>query len=330
MKSFITEEKADLHVHLEGTVSQKRLCSLAEKNNISLNSPVHFPGGFNAVPPQNIGKELPTFGNFIDFIGCYAKITQCISDADDIIDIAKDYAALAKAENVTYAELYFSPSTYIALKKEISPLFEGLAEAERLVKRDYGIELRWIFDIVRNSPSDPLETISLALDARKRNVSVEAIGLAGYEIGFPAAFYKDAFVYAREKGFTILAHAGELLGAESVWDAIHACNPKRIGHGVSALKDSSLVDYLRDNQIPIEVSPWSNIALGVTDEKNHPIKQMVDAQLNVIISSDDPGIFGKSLNDNYILAHCLGISEAILLEIAKKSLSPSLRATFTA
>jgi aminodeoxyfutalosine deaminase len=307
--------KSDLHVHLEGTVTVQLLHQLANKNNIDILAPVEINGNLITIPDF---KNCDYFAlqNFHDFIGIYLKISQSIKTTEDIITVARHYAASCKEQSINYSEIYFSPTTFRNLNTKLEPLFEGLVEATRVANEEYGTYFKWIFDIVRNSSIDGMEVVELALSARARGVDVVAIGLAGLEKGFPASPYKRAFEKAKSLGFNTLAHAGETAGTQSIWETIKELNPSRIGHGIKATEDLKLMDYLAKSQIPLEVCPCSNVALGITSADNHPLRQMIESGLNVIICSDDPGIFGKSLTDNYAFALTNSIGFPELKKIA--------------
>ncbi len=321
---FLKElKKAELHVHLEGTVTPRLLSFLAEQNDVSLTTPVNFPNTPPYHPPQGITEEAPLLNSFQDFIGLYVKIVECIQTPKDILLISEEYAKQAQGENITDVEIYFSPTTFLSLGRDVYPLFEGLKAAQERVATVYGVHFTWIFDIVRNSSRHEEEVLELATDAKKMGVSVGAIGLAGYEAVASANRFKAAFKKAKQLGFHTLAHAGETAGPESIEEAL-ALEPLRIGHGITALKSPSLVKKLRELQIPIEVCPWSNICLKLTDKNSHPLPEMLHQGLNVILGSDDPGIFQKSLVDNYLLAHELGISLSELKTLAEKSLQHRL------
>ncbi len=310
--------KADLHVHLEGTVNFNTLKSLAIKNNIPLVSPVKI-GEILVTPPACLAEQHFKFGNFHDFIGTYVKVSESICDEEDILYIAKEFFKSCKTQNIIHAEIYFSPTTFIALGKQIEPLLDGLIEAQRLGKQEYGMEVQWIFDVVRNSPHDPFELLKIAQEARLRGVAVTSIGLAGLEDGYPAKDFAEIFSVARGE-FNLLAHAGETAGADSVLETITTLNPTRIGHGIRAIEDEKVVEILLEKNIPLEVCPWSNICLKITTKENHPILEMIDLGLNVVIASDDPGLFGKTLTDNYEYARTRGVKEEVLRELAERSL----------
>ena len=323
LNKFRSLPKADLHVHFEGTVTMATCRKLAEKYRMSLDDPVYYQKSLVFKPKASLFSENSfRLNSFSDFIEVYIRISDLIREADDIEQIAEDYAQQAAKENIKHVELYFSPSTHSALGKDLAALFQGLKQAQELLINKFSISSSWIFDIVRNASTDPLETVRWADEARQGGVNVSSIGLAGDEANSPKAeTFLGAFNLARELGFATLAHAGESQGAEAIWDVITHLKPQRIGHGLSIINDHQLIAHCLKEQITIEVSPWSNIILGMCLSEEHPIKRMLDAELPIVLCSDDPGIFGKSLSDNFQLAFELGVSEEQIIAMAKRSLS---------
>lgn len=311
--------KADLHVHFEGTVSFELLQNLARKNGVDLLDPVSFPGRNPiAVAPQTM-QENPRFDSFRDFIGRYLKTTESLKTIEDLLLVAGNYAKSAQVQNILHTHFHFSVTTHLAFGWNSELLFQGLRAVEDFARRNYAISFHWIFDIVRNVSTDGLETVDLAQKARKDGVNVVALGLGGLETPGDIHKFRQAFENARKYGLATVAHSGETLGPEEIWATLETLQPKRIGHGICSLEDPTLVAKLKQEQIPLEVCPWSNIALGLCRQEDHPIKQMIDAGLSVIVGSDDPGIFGKTLVDNYSIAAELGISLESLQEVAEKS-----------
>lgn len=312
--------KADLHVHLEGSVSYETLRALASKNGVSLGAPTNF-GRHVISPPRGLASGPVSFSSFLDFIGVYVKISECIKNADDVAFVAREYAKSCKEQNIVYSEIYFSPSTFRELGRPLEDLFDGLIAAQQIAMRDYQTRFRWIFDIVRNNASDGFDTLDLALTARRRGVDVVALGLGGYEKDFPARPFANVFVAARAEGFITLAHAGETAGPESIRETIDLLRPTRIGHGITIVQDAELLRRCADSDVIFEVCPWSNILLGLGNRESHPLPQMFAAGIKVVLGADDPGIFQKTLTDNYVLANELGLDLNVLSKIAERSRS---------
>ena len=283
---LISIPKADLHVHFEGTV---------------------YSSG-----------NIPE--NFDEFIKKYIEITKSIHTKNDVIEIATDYAKSCLEQNIIHSEIYFSAVSFVHFEKDIDEIFIGLKHAQEIAESNYKTKFRWIFDVVRNLPGNGSDNLELALKARELGVDVFAIGLAGDEKLEHVSKYRDVFLKAKALGFKTLAHAGEGTSAKNIKETIEFLNPDRIGHGISALEDTGLCRELKESQIPIEVSPWSNVILNTCPKENHPIAKMIEQGLNITICSDDPGIFGKDLIDNYLLTAELGAGKEALFTIARNSL----------
>lgn len=313
--------KADLHVHFEGCVSYSTLIDLSLKQGISLYDSVLIGNRYMKIP-HNFDFSARVYSNFRDFAIRYIKTVELIKTKDDIISIGLSYLKEIKNDSIVASHFYFTPSTLISMDRKLEPIFEGLSEIERISRKEFSHEILWAFDIVRNHYSEvsPDLTLKAAIEARKNGVSVTAIGLSGYERSQNAKFFSPVFKKASSLGFDLLAHSGETTCPKYIIDTINELNPSRIGHGISAVNNKDCITLLRNNKIIVEVCPWSNICLSVKSVANHPIKDMLRNNLDIVIASDDPGIFGKSLVDNYIYAYQAGISLEELETIARRSL----------
>lgn len=317
-------EKADLHVHLEGSVTPDTLRVLAARNGVDLRAPVEWRGPDGAPlpaipPPEEAWLNGPFFGTFPEFIRHYVKISSAIRRSDDVRLILKRYAESAARDGVTHAEMYVTPTTLLLLGLPERELFDGLI-AGTVDARGPGVAIRFIFDVVRNAPIPAAWTLEIAERARDAGVPVGALGLGGYELGNPASRFKDVFATAHERGFRVYIHAGETDGPASIRDTLQSIRCDRIGHGVRAAEDAALLDELGRSRLPLEVCPWSNVRLGIYGESEHPIRRLVEAGVAVVLASDDPGIFGTTILDDYLLAAAHGVTEDQLVEIARRSL----------
>jgi len=173
---------------------------------------------------------------------------------------------------------------------------------------------------VRNTSQNGFEVLEFAESARSLGVDVAALGIAGDELAAPASKFAEVFRSAKKRGFTLLAHTGESGGADQIRETIDHLQPARIGHGINMLEDPKLVELIVERQIPVEVSPWSNIKLAFCSELQHPIIEMLERGVRVIIASDDPGLFGKTLLENYQWAASQGVTVARLQAMADDSL----------
>jgi adenosine deaminase len=206
-------------------------------------------------------------------------------------------------QNVRYAEVTFSPSTHeFSLGIPFDVFFSGLTKGRLRAQSEFGVEIRWVFDIVRDIHDIMLNRrraeYTLAVAEEGMHDGVVALGLGGGEVGNPPEQYAKYFEKALEAGLHSAPHAGETVGPESVWGAIRALGAERLGHGVRSIEDSELVEYLAEWHIPLELCPTSNIRLGVyPDLAEHPLRRLYDEGVPITINSDDPPLFNTSYND---------------------------------
>jgi aminodeoxyfutalosine deaminase len=283
--------KAELHVHLEGSIQPATLLTLAQRNGVQL-------------PVQTV-EEMQrwfTFRNFSHFVEIYFAISRCLKTAEDYELIAYEFGTNMARQRVRYAEVTFSASTHcFSLGVPFETFFTGLNRGRLRAQAEFGVEMRWIFDIVRDIPDEALNrkraeyTVAVALEGM--NDGVVALGLGGAEVGHPPEQFATCFEKARERGLHSIPHAGETVGPASVWGAIQALGAERIGHGVRSVEDAALIAYLKVHGIPLEVCPTSNICLGVyADISNHPFTHLHAAGIPVTVNSDDPPLFNTTLN----------------------------------
>jgi aminodeoxyfutalosine deaminase len=282
--------KAELHVHLEGSIRPTTLLGLAERNQVSLPA------------KDEIGLlNFYRFSDFPHFIETYSTITHCLQTVDDYELIAYEFGADCTRQNIRYVEATFSIETNMRMTGlPGSEILVGLNNGRLKAQRDFGVEIRWVIDIVRDSPETQTEVLEIALAARQSGCV--ALGLGGNEAGFPPELFIETFQKARDAGIPRVPHAGEALGPASVWTAIDDLHAVRVGHGVRSIEDPQLVRELARRQIPLEICPTSNIRLGIfRDFQNHPLRKLWDAGVGVTIGSDDPPMFNTDLNQEYRL-----------------------------
>ena len=280
--------KAELHVHLEGSILPRTLLKLAQRNHISL--PVSNEAGL---------KQLYRFSNFEQFLQTYLMITGCLCTEDDFRLIAYEFGSECARQNIRYAEVIFTPFTSMSLTGlSWQEILSGLNTGREQAGTDYGVRWQWVFDIVRNEPDTQTAVLEITLAARDQGVV--ALGLGGLETGFPPELFVDTFQRAEAEGLHRVPHAGEIAGPYSVWSAIKLLHAERIEHGVRSIEDPALVEYLRSSAIPLDVCPTSNIRLNVyPNYAAHPLRKLWDAGLNLTLGSDDPPMFGTDLNHEY-------------------------------
>ena len=311
---FVREmPKVELHVHLEGSIRPEILLTLADRNGVAL-------------PAKDVAgvKEFYRFTDFDHFIRVYFAISDCLRTLDDYVLIARDFGAEMARQNIRYAEVTFTPHTNVTntglpFEDILAALNEGRSQAEQ----EFGVRFQWVLDIVRDYPDSRHQVAQWAASAL--DDGVVGFGLGGTERGHPPEWFSDAFSVAREAGLHSVPHAGEVAGPESVWGAIRALGAERIGHGVRSVEDPALIDYLREHQIPLEVSPTSNICLGVyASLDEHPIRWLWDHGLYVTVNSDDPPMFNTDLIGEYeALTEHLGFDAADLEQLNLNALEAS-------
>ena len=279
--------KAELHVHLEGSIAPSTLLRLAKRHRVDL--PADTEEGL---------RNWYRFRDFHHFIEVYVAITKCLRTVEDFELIVYEFGADMARQNIQYAEVTFSPSTHLWINGVDQDVwFTGLTEGRRRVMDSFGCEINWVFDLVRNDYPELARfdyTTGVAIEGREEGVV--AIGLGGMEEGYPPAPFVPWFDRARAAGLRSAPHAGEHDGPASIWGAIEDLGAERIGHGVRAIEDPKLVEYLAEHRIPLEISPTSNISLGLyPDAASHPLKRLYEAGVAVTVNSDDPPLFNTTL-----------------------------------
>jgi len=302
--------KAELHVHLEGAIQPETLLTLARRNGVEL--------------PSNTIEGIRSwiaYRDFDHFIQLFRAACRCLRTAEDYELAAYDLGADLARQHVRYAEVTFSASIHHVMGVPQRAYFEGLARGRQRALDDFGVELTWIFNIVRQwkdgNPVESLADHTTQVSIEGQELGVVALGLAGAEDGAPPEPFAPWFERARAAGLHSAPHAGEHAGPESVWGAIRALGAERIGHGVRSVEDPALVAYLAEHRIPLDVCPLSNVRLGVAESlERHPLPRLLDAGVTVTLNSDDPSLFNTSLSEDYAtLVEPFGLSVAQIDEI---------------
>jgi adenosine deaminase/aminodeoxyfutalosine deaminase len=298
MRGFIQElVKAELHVHLEGSIEPATLAEL----DPSLTS--------EAI------AELYGYSSFPGFLSSYEKVVRRLRTPEDFALITRRLLARLDAENVRYAEINLSVGVMIWRKQDVAPIFDAVnAEARRSP-----VEVRWIFDAVRQfAVADAMRVAELA--AERTNEGVVAFGLGGDEARGPVERFAETLAWARGHGLHLAPHAGESTGAETIWASLRL-GAERIGHGIRAVDDAALMHHLRDHDVPLEISISSNVATGVVESLDaHPVRRLFDSGVPIVLNSDDPAMFHTTLEREYELAAShFGFSEQELALLARNS-----------
>ena len=305
--------KVELHVHLEGSIRPATLLTLAERNGVAL-------------PAQDLEgiREFYRFTDFDHFIQVYFTISGCLKTVDDFSLIAYEFGADMARQNTRYAEVTFTPDTSVRhTGLPFDEILSGLNAGRARARADFGVEFRWVLDIVRDNPDSRLQVAQWAIGAMAQGVV--GFGLGGTEEGNPPEWFVDAYTLAREAGLHSVPHAGEVAGPESVWSALRLLKAERIGHGVRCIEDPALVDHLRETQVPLEVCPTSNLCLGVYPSyEAHPLRWLWDQGLNITLNSDDPPMFNTDLVGEYAaLADFMAFTADELQQISLNGLRAS-------
>lgn len=288
--------KVELHVHLEGSMRPRVLLELARRNGVAL--------------PADDEEGLRRWFRFRDlehFVQVYLTCSRALRTPEDFQLLALDFLDMQAAQSVLYTEAHFTISTHLANGGNGGEILAALEEAMAEGERRYGARLRLIPDIVRNVGVEAADrTLEWALAGRNRSGDggVVALGLSGSEARFANDPYRPHFEAAEREGLHRVAHAGEHAGPEAIRAALEICRPERIGHGVRAVEDPSLVGELRDRRIPLEVCPSSNVCLGVfPDLASHSFDRLYRAGVPVSVNSDDPAFFDTDLSREYLRLH---------------------------
>lgn len=282
--------KAELHVHLEGSIIPALALRLAKRHQITL------PGAERGVAGL---REAYEFRNFGDFLKVYMAISSTLRHADDFADAVVGVAEVLASQQVRYVEMTFTPMTHVARGTPAEQMLSGLAQGRARAREEHGVEIAWVFDIVRSLPDHAVPTLELALRARADGVV--ALGVGGPEgPKYSVEPLAPAFARARAEGLHSVPHAGEQYGAPSLRETLELLEPDRIGHGVRCLEDPSIVDEIVSRRIKLEVCPSSNVALKVVPSlAEHPLPRLQQAGIQLSLGSDDPPLFGTSLVQEY-------------------------------
>lgn len=315
--------KAELHVHLEGAIGPTTVVALAKRHNRLQSLPAQDAAGI---------QKWFTFSDFPHFLQVYLAIQDLLRTPDDFALIAYELGADMAAQHILYREATFTPYTHTDYQDKglsIADVLSGLEQGRQRACREFGVEIRWVFDIPRNlsfasdsgeyDPRPAEKTLEYALEGRP--YGVVGLGLGGNEVGTPSQYFAHAFMAARQEGLWRVPHAGETQGAESVWAAVEHLDPQRIGHGVRAIEDTRLMQALAERGIALEINPTSNIRLHIyNDYALHPFRQLDDAGIPVTVNSDDPPLFNTTLSQEYrVLAERFGYEADELARIARNA-----------
>ncbi len=280
--------KAELHLHIEGTLEPEQMFSLAKRNNVQ-------------IPFKNINeaKKAYNFSNLESFLKIYYEGAKVLLKEKDFFELTWAYALKCKEDNIIHTEIFFDPQTHTNRGISFDIIINGIYKALKKAEKEFGLSFKIIMCFLRHLSEE--ECFKILDQALAHKDKIFGVGLDSSEIGNPPKKFEKLFKKAAKNNFITVAHAGEEGPPEYIWEALNLLNVKRIDHGVQCLKDEKLVEKLSTNQVPLTVCPLSNIKLKVFDKLyDHNLKKMLDKKLMVTINSDDPAYFGGYLNQNLI------------------------------
>ena len=304
--------KAELHLHIEGSLEPELMFKLAKRNNIQ-------------IPYKNIEdvRNAYNFSNLQSFLDIYYAGANVLITKQDFCDLTHEYILKCVENNIIHTEIFFDPQSHTSRGISFETVITGIKEALADAKEKYGITSCIIMCFLRHlSQEDAFKTLNQALSFKS---DITAVGLDSSELGNPPKKFEEVFKKAKEQGFKLVAHAGEEADVSYIYEALDVLEIQRIDHGVQSIKSDELMKRLKKEQIPLTVCPNSNIELKVFENyKEHNIKKLLDYGLNVTVNSDDPAYFKGYLNQNFInLYENLELSKEDIITLVKNSFNSS-------
>ncbi|WP_445157808.1 adenosine deaminase [Halomonas sp. E14] len=306
MRDFLQRlPKAELHLHIEGSLEPELMFTLAERNGVTL--------PYDSVEAVKAAYEFDDLQGFLDL---YYQGMSVLRSAEDFHDLAMDYFRRAHADGVVHVEMHFDPQAHLARGVELETVMEGLGLACREVERELGMSTAMIMAFLRDRPAEA--AMAVLERAAPYWELLDAVGLDSAERGHPPSKFTEVFRRAKMLGIPRVAHAGEEGPPEYIREALDLLEVCRIDHGVRCLEDPALVNRLRDEGVVLTVCPLSNVRLKVVqDLASHPLPQLLDAGLRVTLNSDDPAYFGGGMLANFLACHeAFGWSREVFVQLA--------------
>ena len=313
MKNFIQKlPKAELHLHIEGTLEPELMFALAKKNSIQ-------------IPYKNVQelKHAYNFSSLQSFLDIYYAGANVLIHESDFFDLTWAYLLTCKEQNILHVEIFFDPQTHTKRGIAFETVVTGITKALEKAKEELGISSYLIMCFLRHlSEEEAFETLNLSLPFKAQ---ILGVGLDSSEVGHPPSKFKNVFQACQKEGYKIVAHAGEEGDSSYIWEAIELLHVQRIDHGIRCEEDAHLVEFLKEKQIPLTVCPLSNVKLrAVSTMQEHNILKLLHKGLLVTVNSDDPAYFGGYLNENYLaLTQALHVNKKELKKLAINSFKAS-------
>lgn len=308
--------KAELHLHLEGSIQPATICALTAKHGVTLTE-------------EEVLRRY-SYSDFAGFIDAFKWVTSFLREPSDFALIARDLAEYLLTQNVVYAEVTLSVGVMLLRKQQPEANFEAILRATEPFE-SRGLRLNWIFDAVRQfGPEPALDVVSAAKNCGSR--AIVAFGIGGDELSIATGEFRPVYERAAKNGLHLLMHAGEVGGPEKIREAVELLHVERIGHGIAAAQDAALMDLLAERRIALEVCPQSNICTGALAKQlrrqeanieQHPLPKLLRHGIPVVLSTDDPAMFHTSLLNEYENASRMGLSESELLHLTRMSFDHS-------
>ena len=312
--NFINETpKAELHLHIEGSLEPELMFKLAKRNKVEI--------PFKSVDEI---RSAYNFTNLDSFLKIYYEGSNVLITEEDFFDLTWEYILRCKKDNIVHTEIFFDPQSHLPRGISFDTVINGINKALTKANNDFGITSKIIMCFLRHLDEELFfEVLNEALRHKDKIIGV---GLDSSEKGNPPQKFKKLFEKAIQEGFLTVAHAGEEGPPEYIWDSLNLLKVQRIDHGVQCLKDEKLVEVLKEKNIPLTVCPLSNVKLCVFDKlENHNLKKMLEKGLRVMVNSDDPAYFGGYLNTNLIeISKALNLS----LEDVRLLIQNSFKSSF--
>lgn len=314
--SITTAPKAELHLHLEGSVQPATVSALTRRHGV--------------ITTEQEVRAAYAYKDFLGFLEAFKWVTSFLRDPQDYALITRDLAEQLLAQNVIYAEITLSIGIMQLRKQSVEANFEAiLAASEPYAAR--GLQMNWVFDAVRQFGSDAAMAVVNVAEACKHK-SIVAFGIGGDELRIDTREFRAVYDKAASIGLHRLIHAGEVGGPEKIRESIELLGAERIGHGIAAAQDPALMDFLAERKIPLEVCPQSNLRTGALARQlnrpkatlaDHPLPKLLRHGIPIVLSSDDPAMFEATLLDEYANAARMGLTESELQQLVKSSFAHS-------
>ncbi len=308
--------KVELHLHLEGSVRPGTLLELSQSKS-----------GLRQKAEEWIAARRAgnfRYGSFRDFLEAFKLVSLLIETPRDYALVTTRLIEWLASQNVRYAEIIFAAGVVLWKKESVDEIFDAVSNAAEETESRTRVRVKWIFDAIRHFGVEHARQV-LKAAARLRSRGVIGFGIGGDEARGPAKLFAEVFQEARNLGLHGVAHAGEACGPESIRDAVELLGAERIGHGLTALQDPNVVAMLRERRIPLEVCPSSNVCTGLIARwEDHPLPKFLDAGMAVTLNSDDPAMFGTSLQEEFRrAARCFAFHPKTLAQLCRNAIQAS-------